>query len=73
MKKAKYNQGDLIQSRSEMTKDRIVKQLAVITRVFNKGEYDFYDIVFLSTGRNCIIEIKQIEYSGAWTLLARGQ
>jgi hypothetical protein len=73
MEKPQYNQGDLIQSRPAMTKDGIVKQLAVIIKVFSNGDYDFYDIVFLSTGRNCIIEIKQIEYSGAWTLLARGQ
>ena len=70
--KPKYNQGDLLQA-IERTKNGIVKQLLVILEVFSKGEYDFYDVVFLKTGRNCVIEIKQIEYSGRWTLLARGQ
>jgi hypothetical protein len=69
---SQYNQGDLLQA-IERTKNGIVKQLAVILEVFSKGEYDFYDVAFLETGRNYIIEINQIEYSGVWTLLARGQ
>jgi hypothetical protein len=70
--KSQYNQGDVLQN-IEMTKNGLVKRIAVIIRVFSEGAYHYYDMAFLTAGKRFAIDITHIDGADVWTLLVRGQ
>ena len=56
-----------------MTKNGLVKRIAVIIRVFSEGAYHYYDMAFLTAGKRFAIDITHIDGGDVWTLLVRGQ